>query len=62
MYSYVDKIFVRVVREFNCVDGIGRVDDIGNVGNGGIGCSIEVEDFGIGFYVDGFEIIEDIGS
>lgn len=50
------------MRELNCVDGTGRADDIGNVGNGGTGRSTEVEDLGTGLHVDGLETTEDTGS
>lgn len=59
--SYGDEIVIRVGREFDSVDVVGGIDKVGNVGDGGIGGGIEVEDVRVGFYVDVVGIISDGG-
>lgn len=50
------------MRELDSVDGAGRTDNVGDVGDGGTRGSTEVESLGAGLDVDGLETTENASS
>lgn len=60
--SHVDQVTARTVRELDSVDGAGRTDNVGDVGDGGTRGSTEVESLGAGLDVDGLETTENTSS
>lgn len=50
------------MREFDSIDGAGRTNNVGDVGDGGTRGSTEVEGFGARLDVNGLETTEDTSS
>lgn len=60
--SHVDQVATRTVRELDSVNGSGRANNVGDMGDGGTGGSTKVEGLGAGLDVDGLETSQDTSS